>query len=68
MVVATDRRRPGRGVHVAALSDITIRCPECGAGLPVTATVRIQGTKLDVDPDLTDVWAHAWAHTESTDD
>lgn len=58
------------------LSEVAhVQCPECDAVIPVTFTFAIDphpyiATDGEVtfmahaDPDLTDVWAHAWAHQE----
>lgn len=53
-----------------------VGCPECGAVIPVTFTFRLDPQpyivsngeavfRAHADPDLTDVWAHAWTHQEA---
>lgn len=42
-------------------------CPECGQTVPIGIDMRIEtddeGTQILVtEPDLADLWAHAWIH------
>lgn len=46
---------------------MTVRCPECSdeVGVPILGSVGrgSDGVQaITVEPDLTDVWAHAWTH------
>lgn len=46
---------------------VNVECPICGAIIPATVSCRVtsedDGTQLLVcDPDMTDLWAHAFAH------
>lgn len=52
---------------------VTIVCPECDARMPVPIHVRMQHfsdepSRLVAEPDMTDVWAHAWTHTGGDDE
>lgn len=57
-------RKPAR-VGTAA-----VQCPECGGEIPIDVMCRLErnentGTQsLICEPDMTDVWAHAWEHTQ----
>lgn len=49
-----------------------IQCPNCGTSIPITLVAKDAGRRdgaliVDVEPDLTDVWAHAWTHDEGVD-
>jgi hypothetical protein len=44
-----------------------VECPKCLEALPIFAgKVRIEGDPdeqtIRIEPDLTEVWAHAWTH------
>jgi len=43
-----------------------IACPECAAviEIPVTCELTQQGDRqyLECEPDMADLWAHAWSH------
>lgn len=45
---------------------VDVECPECKEAIPVPIEVEIVGApgeqRMTCDPDLTDLWAHAWAH------
>jgi hypothetical protein len=49
-------------------------CPECSAEIEIPITVRIEGDAfageqwMVCDPDLSDVWAHAWTHEPAAGD
>jgi hypothetical protein len=54
---------------MAAVGVVQVRCPECDVAVPIAteiALATIEGNKLimNVEPDLTDVIAHAWTHEE----
>ena len=47
-----------------------IECPECQAQIDVPVNLTVTTDKdsgaqfIEAEPDLTDVWAHAWTHEE----
>jgi hypothetical protein len=49
---------------------VGILCPECGAEIPVPVTATIGnggaahegGATLELDSDMSDLWAHMWTH------
>lgn len=45
---------------------VAIKCPACDTVIDVPITVQLvqQGDRqyLNCDPDMTDLWAHAWSH------
>jgi len=48
---------------------VQAQCPACGDTIPITveatATARThEGLVVTVEPDLTDVMAHAWTHEQ----
>lgn len=55
---------------------VYVQCPECGAVVPVTFSFRLDPQPYIVngdatflahaEPDLSDVWAHAWSHQQAT--
>ena len=47
---------------------IQVRCPECNDQLPVTLLARVNQGALEVEPDMTEVWAHAWTHEGESDE
>jgi hypothetical protein len=55
---------------MAAVGAVQVHCPECDVAVPITTEItsrRVEGNKLimSVEPDLTDVIAHAWTHEAS---
>lgn len=45
-----------------------VECPDCSQAIPVPIEVRIDvdedGTQvIFTEPNLADLWAHAWTHT-----
>jgi len=51
------------------MSHPAIACPECGEEIEVPVSLAVyeaeDGSRgITADPDLTDVWAHAWTHEE----
>jgi hypothetical protein len=42
-----------------------LRCPVCPevVNVPVKISI-IDGTTLEFDPDVADLWVHAWTHTD----
>ncbi|MEV5414716.1 hypothetical protein [Streptomyces albogriseolus] len=57
---------------MAAVGAYQVQCPECGIALPVGVALRSptrEGDHLivNLEPELTDVMAHAWTH-ETEDD
>lgn len=56
---------------MAAVGDLHVACPECGETIAVPITARLSapgedGQFVTCEPDLTDVWAHAWTHETRT--
>ena len=51
-----------------------IACPECQEVIPVDVRGRLvyrdddDRGRIECDPDLTDLWAHAWTHTDGDDE
>jgi hypothetical protein len=48
---------------------LQIECPECAEVIPVplimqASTVVDGSLSVNVEPDMADLWAHAWTHTE----
>lgn len=45
---------------------VRVECPECHAAIrvpiAVTLSATAEGQSMTADPDLSDVWAHAWTH------
>lgn len=45
---------------------VRVECPECGEHIDVPIAVALStdagGQSMTADPDLSDVWAHAWTH------
>lgn len=66
----TDENEPDYepGIDIGAAQ---ITCPECGQVIPIRVRAQL-GLREDgrqtliTDPDMTDLWAHAWSH-ESDD-
>jgi hypothetical protein len=55
---------------MAASSTLHVQCPECGTEVPITAELRGETSDcnrlmINVEPDLTDVWAHSLIHSET---
>lgn len=51
-------------VHVGT---VIVECPVCGEHMPATVSAEIVPgddgqVDLDCRPDMTDIWAHMWAH------
>jgi hypothetical protein len=49
---------------------VLVGCPECGQEIAVPVSVDMpmddEGVqRMTFEPDLSDLWAHAWTHTES---
>lgn len=56
-----------QGVH---LGTAEIVCPECDAVLPVPVRMHLGAAEngqqmLVTDPDMTDLWAHAFTHEDT---
>ena len=56
---------------MAAVGAVQVCCPECDVAVPITTEItssRAEGNELimSVEPDLTDVIAHAWTHETSS--
>lgn len=54
---------------MAGIGAVQVRCPECGLRIPITLQSHATagnggGLVIEVDPDLTDVMAHAWTHEQ----
>lgn len=52
---------------MAAVGVVQVHCPECDVAVPITTEITSTGTEgnmliMSVEPDLTDVIAHAWMH------
>jgi len=56
------------------LNDLALVCPECKSEIDVPISVEVspeslrdgkEFISLKLTPDLTEVWAHAWSHTEN---
>lgn len=50
-----------------AACTVHVQCPECDVVVPIGCTVLLttddSGAQLiDVEPDVTEAWAHAWTH------
>ncbi|MGW2048547.1 hypothetical protein ACWCPF_25695 [Streptomyces sp. NPDC001858] len=57
---------------MAAVGAVQVHCPECGVAVPITTQITSEGREGDtlimsVEPDLTDVIAHAWTHDQDPD-
>lgn len=55
---------------MAAVGAVQVRCPECDVAVPITTEITSRGREgnmliMSVEPDLTDVIAHAWTHEAS---
>jgi hypothetical protein len=49
---------------------VTVGCPECGEEITVPVAVGMPVDeagvqRMTLEPDLSDLWAHAWTHTEA---
>ena len=47
-----------------------IECPECHDVIPVPLAMTVGevvdgSVTINVEPDMADLWAHAWTHTEA---
>lgn len=50
-------------------NDGKVTCPECDEQIPVPILARMNGgSHMQVEPDLSEVWAHAWTHTTTEGD
>lgn len=49
------------------LGEFYVICPACAAEIPVTIGGQLVDAALELEPDLTDVWAHAWTHNQGDD-
>jgi hypothetical protein len=68
-----DGTPPESGVRDLLGSDPTVpptarvECPECGVKVPVVIDVVIRDGEdsqvIFTEPNLSDLWAHAWTHT-----
>ena len=52
---------------MAAVGAVQVQCPECDVALPIAMVIKSPTRRDDsmivnVEPDLTDVMAHAWTH------
>ena len=50
-----------------AVGTVHVECPECEEviAIPVTATISTGDTQvLNLEPDMADLWAHAWTHND----
>ncbi|MCX4849841.1 hypothetical protein [Streptomyces sp. NBC_00893] len=52
---------------MSATSTLHVQCPECDLLIPITTQTRSATSTCDhlvivVEPDFTDIWAHAWTH------
>ena len=61
--------RDAAGQPVGVTPGVVLECPGCGEHLTVPISSRVVGASdaeqyLACEPDLADVWAHAWACTE----
>jgi hypothetical protein len=47
-----------------------VACPACNETIPVPVLARITrsdaGQELETKPDMTELWAHTWAHENET--
>jgi hypothetical protein len=55
---------------MAAVGAVQVHCPECDVAVPITTVITSRGREgnmliVSVEPDLTDVIAHAWTHEAS---
>ena len=54
------------GLESPSSPSLHIECPECHEAVPVPIKAWINsedgGQTLHVEPDLADLWAHAWGH------
>ena len=54
----------------AIVGEVAVRCPECEAEIPIQVDFELSEPAEDgtvrarTEPDLTEVWAHAWTHEE----
>lgn len=51
----------------ATIGPATVQCPECGQHITIPITGQLAtGTDgvqyLTLEPDMADLWAHAWTH------
>jgi hypothetical protein len=58
---------------MAAVGAVQVHCPECDVAVPITTEITSRGREgnmliMGVEPDLTDVIAHAWTHEVDPDD
>ena len=49
---------------------LQVECPECHEVIPVPLVLHIGDLvdgdlPVEVEPDMADLWAHAWTHTEA---
>jgi hypothetical protein len=56
---------------MAVVGAVHVHCPECDVAVPITTEItssRGEGNKLimSVEPDFTEVIAHAWTHEASS--
>ena len=49
-------------INLVPVGTMNIMCPECFAIIPIEVTAKIEGAHVDITPDMTDVWAHAFMH------
>jgi hypothetical protein len=52
------------------LGDLMVECPECldviTVPLKASGSTVVDGTlNVNIEPDLADLWAHVWTHTEA---
>jgi hypothetical protein len=43
---------------------IELACPSCGEHIPVGTDAVVVDGDVQIEADLTDVWAHSWTHGE----
>jgi hypothetical protein len=56
---------------VSVVGTLHVQCPECDVVVPIEVRAELATSEtedarqtISLDPDLTDLWAQAWAHTD----
>lgn len=57
---------------MAGTCTLHVQCPECDVVVPITvraelARVSDHQQTISLEPDLTELWAHAWTHEAQVD-